>query len=71
MRGVNIMTALEAEMLGEPDDRQLAYAAAQGRAIYSFNVGDFCDFTRSGWRKGDHMRALSWQSSNNIPLASR
>jgi hypothetical protein len=21
---------------------QLAYAAAQGRAIYSFNVGDFC-----------------------------
>ena len=41
-RGVNVLSALEAEMLGEPDDRQLAYAAVQGRAIYSFNVGDFC-----------------------------
>ena len=41
-RSVDVLTALEAEMLGEPDDRQLAYAAAQGRAIYSFNVGDFC-----------------------------
>jgi hypothetical protein len=42
MRGVDVMTALDAEMLGEPDDRQLAYAGAQGRAIYSFNVADFC-----------------------------
>lgn len=41
-RGVDILTVLEAGMLAEPDERQLAYAAAQGRAIYSFNVGDFC-----------------------------
>jgi hypothetical protein len=41
-RGVDVLTALEAGTLGEPDDRQLAYAAAQGRAIYSSNVGDFC-----------------------------
>ena len=41
-RGVNILTALDVETTNEPDDRQLAYAAAQGRAIYSFNVGDFC-----------------------------
>ena len=41
-RGVDVLTAFEAEMLGEPDDRQLAHAAAQGRAIYSFNVRDFC-----------------------------
>jgi hypothetical protein len=42
VRGVDVLTALEAEMLGESDDRQLAIAAAQGRVIYSFNVGDFC-----------------------------
>ena len=41
-RGVDILSALEAGTVKEPDDRQLAYAATQGRAIYSFNVGDFC-----------------------------
>jgi hypothetical protein len=48
-RGVDIQSALHAGMLGESDDRQLAYAAAQGRAIYSFNVGDFCRL-HSQWR---------------------
>ena len=41
-RGVDVLTALEAENTEETDERQLAFAAAQGRAIYSFNVGDFC-----------------------------
>jgi hypothetical protein len=41
-RGVDILTVLEAETTNQPDDRQLEYAAGQGRAIYSFNVGDFC-----------------------------
>jgi hypothetical protein len=41
-RGVDILTALEAETTEETDERQLAFAAAQGRAVYSFNVGDFC-----------------------------
>ena len=41
-RGVDILTPLEAGTTKESDERQLAYAAAQGRAIYSFNVGDFC-----------------------------
>ena len=55
-RGVDILTALEAEMLGEPDDRQLAYAATQGRAIYSFNVGDFCCL-HSQWLSEQRSRA--------------
>jgi hypothetical protein len=41
-RGMNILTAHEAETTEATDERQLAFAAAQGRAIYSFNVGDFC-----------------------------
>ncbi len=41
-RGVDVLSALEAGTVNEPDDRQLAYAATQGRAIYSFNVSDFC-----------------------------
>jgi hypothetical protein len=47
-RGVDVVTALEAGMLGEPDDEQLAFATAHARAIYSFNVGDFCEL-HSQW----------------------
>ena len=41
-RGLDVLTALEAEMIEETDEGQLAFAATQGRAIYSFNVADFC-----------------------------
>ncbi len=41
-RGVDIVTSLEAGTTKQSDERQLDYAAAQGRVIYSFNVGDFC-----------------------------
>ena len=51
-RGVDIITAIESKMIGKTDEQQLAYAAAQGRAIYSFNMGHFCrlhaDFLASG-----------------------
>jgi len=41
-RGVDILTALEAGTIEEPDADQLEYATTCGRAIYSFNVADFC-----------------------------
>jgi hypothetical protein len=41
-RGIDVVTPVEADMLGETDDQQLEYAATQGRVIYSFNVSDFC-----------------------------
>ena len=41
-RGVDVATALEAGATEETDERQLALAAELGRAVYSFNVGDFC-----------------------------
>jgi hypothetical protein len=41
-RGLDVSTALEAGMTEETDERQLAFAEARGRAIYSFNVADFC-----------------------------
>lgn len=42
VRGVNVLTALEADMIERPDELHLRFAAAQGRTIFSFNVGDFC-----------------------------
>jgi len=41
-RGVDVLTALEADMIGRPDRDHLDYATTQGRVLYSFNVGDFC-----------------------------
>lgn len=41
LHGVDVQTALEAGMVNLPDDRQLAHASADGRVLYTFNVGDF------------------------------
>jgi len=41
-RGIDIATVLEEEMTGRGDDEQLEYASERKRALYTFNVGDFC-----------------------------
>jgi hypothetical protein len=41
VRGVDVVTALGAEMIERPDEEQLDWATAQGRVLYSFNVADF------------------------------
>lgn len=40
-RGVDVITAADAGMLGYSDPEQLEYATSQGRVLYSFNRGDF------------------------------
>ena len=40
-RGVDVLTTAEADRLGSSDEEQLAFAIAQHRTIYTFNVGDF------------------------------
>ena len=41
-RGVDVVTAREAGLTGAVDDAILAHAAQDGRAVYTFNAGDFC-----------------------------
>jgi len=41
-RGVDVQTAAEAGMIRQPDVAHLAHAARENRAVYTFNVGDFC-----------------------------
>lgn len=41
-RGVDVITALDAEMIGREDAEHLDYATEQGRVLCTFNVGDFC-----------------------------
>lgn len=40
-RGVDVTTALVEDMIERSDAEHLAYAAQQGRTLFSFNVGDF------------------------------
>jgi hypothetical protein len=41
-RGVDVTTVLEEGMSEKDDVDQLEHAAEEGRAIYTFNVGHFC-----------------------------
>ena len=40
-RNVDVLTALIAGMIERDDAEHLEYAAAQGRVLYGFNVGDY------------------------------
>jgi hypothetical protein len=40
-RNIDVVTALEEDMIERADSAHLDYATAQGRVLYSFNVGDF------------------------------
>ena len=39
--GIDVSTVADERMRGHDDAAQLAFATAQGRTIFSFNVGDF------------------------------
>ncbi|MCI0491087.1 MAG: DUF5615 family PIN-like protein [Blastocatellia bacterium] len=42
VRGTDVATALEAGMIRLEDADHLEFATSQGRALYSFNIGDYC-----------------------------
>lgn len=41
LRGVTVLTALESALIETSDEEHLRFAATQGCALYTFNVGDF------------------------------
>jgi hypothetical protein len=40
-RNVDVVTAFESDMIERTDKEHLDFASAQGRTLFSFNVGDF------------------------------
>jgi hypothetical protein len=40
-RGLDVTNAVDAGRTGLTDEEQLAYATAEGRVLYSFNIGDY------------------------------
>ena len=41
-RGVEVVTALDAGLIGKTDEEQLTFAAERECVLYTFNVSDFC-----------------------------
>lgn len=53
-RGLNVTTAREENMLGQPDEAQLAYAAQKERCILTHNRGDFEQLHLAYLKAGKH-----------------
>lgn len=54
-RGVDVLTTMDARRCGTSDREQLAFAAQEGRSIYTFNVGHFARLHGRFLREGvDH-----------------
>jgi Domain of unknown function (DUF5615) len=43
---LDVITVIDAQMLGRSDEEQLIWSTKQKRVIYSFNIGDFCKLHR-------------------------
>lgn len=51
-RGADVRTVVEAGLQGKEDEIQLEWAATNGRALYTFNVSDFCRIHREYLDRG-------------------
>ncbi|MBW3600540.1 MAG: DUF5615 family PIN-like protein [Planctomycetes bacterium] len=51
-RGIDVVTTPGIGHCGASDEDQLAFAAAQDRAIYTFNVGDFARLHQEFLQRG-------------------
>lgn len=41
-RGVDVLTAADAGMIGRADNNHLATASTSGRTLYTYNTADYC-----------------------------
>ena len=55
-RGVEASTALEVDLIGNPDEDHLSYATEHDCVLYSFNVSDFCRI-HSQWIRAERQHA--------------
>ena len=57
-RGCDAVHVVEQHRLGVPDERQLAFAAADRRCLVTFNVGDFVQLHNQWIGKGKEHAAI-------------
>lgn len=49
-RHVDVVTALEVEMVNKSDEAHLRWATQAGRALYSFNIADYLQLHQRFWK---------------------
>ena len=54
----DVLSAKDAGMLGKTDLEQFAFAAAQGRAILTFNIGNFTKLHRAWLEEGRRHKGI-------------
>ena len=59
-RGADVQTVVEAGLRGKDDKVQLEWAVANSRALYTFNVSDFCRLHREYLDHGTEHAGISW-----------
>lgn len=69
-RGADLRTVVEAGLQGKDDEIQLEWAATNGRALYTFNVSDFCRIHRDSTAESD-MQASSWFRASAIASSNK
>ena len=69
-RGIDVITAADAGMIRRKDEEHLSFAAMRGRALYSFNVGDFHQI-HTEWTSSGATRVSFWLSKSATRLGSR
>jgi hypothetical protein len=53
-RGLDVSSSRELALLRCSDEKQLAWAFEQGRALYTYNASDFCRLHSEWSRQGHH-----------------
>ena len=53
-RGIDVVTTVGASRLGTTDETQLRFAASEGRAIFTFDRGDFAELHQQFLTCGEH-----------------
>lgn len=51
-RGIDVTSVYEEKMVGQSDISQIDYATKLGRALYTFNIGDFCNIHNELTKQG-------------------
>ena len=74
---VDVVSALEAGMIHQPDSEHLRWATGEGRVLYSYNTGDYnelCNHLLARghcWLGGKGTEELWWRANRRIRWGKR
>ena len=71
LRGVDVLTALEADMIARPDTDHLTFAASEKRVLYSYNVGDFAALHNKFISSGTHHAGIIVARQQHLSLGEQ